>query len=424
MDNYQLPITQYLITQYLIPMQPFNPLDPAILPNPYPAYARLRAEEPVHWGNAADAGLPGRWYLVRYSDVLTVLKDPRFGREVDKVLPPSRVRPVAPADQPLADVAQGWMILRDPPDHTRLRALAQAAYAPRRVNGLRPQIEQLAHRLIDDMLAHGPPLDLLQHFALPLTMYMTAQILGLPASDYAQLMPWSRALAAVIDLNQADDVRHRSRQALGELTAYLQEIFAERRRRPQADLISALLQPGNAAAPLHEAELLGTVTHLLFVGNDPVMHEIGMAVITLLQQPEQLALLRANPGLIDNAVEEMLRYDSPVQMTFRYALTEVELNGKRLHTGDHVAVVLGAANRDPACCPEPDRLDLTRSPTPLAHFGAGIHYCLGAPLARLEGQLGLNALLQRLPALALATTELAWQPTVAVRGVVSLPVTF
>jgi cytochrome P450 len=402
----------------------FNPLSPTILPDPYPAYARLRTVDPVHWGSADDAGLAGRWYLVRYADVVAVLKDQRFGREVDQVLPPAALPVVTPADQPLADVAKGWMILRDPPVHTRLRGLVQGAYTPRRVNALRPQIAQLANRLIDAMLAHGPPLDLLQHFALPLTVYMTAQVLGLPAADYDRLMPWSRALAAVIDLNQAADVRQRSRQAFAELTDYLQGIIADRRRQPQDDLISALLQSEGGAQSLTTEELIGSLTHLLFVGNDPVMHEIGMAVITLLRHPVQLALLRANPDLIGNAVDELLRYDSPVQMTFRYALTDVELAGKTLRTGDHVALVLGAANRDPACCAYPDRLDLTRTPGPVAHFGAGIHYCLGAPLARLEGQIGLAALVERLPALALATEELPWQPTVAVRGVVELPVTF
>lgn len=405
-------------------MERFNPLAPTILPDPYPAYARLREVDPVHWGNADDAGATGRWYLVRYADVLAVLKDPRFGREVDQVLPPAALPTIDPADQPLADVAKGWMILRDPPVHTRLRSLVQGAYTPRRVNALRPQIEGLAHRLIDAMIAHGPPLDLLQHFALPLTVYMTAQLLGLPSADYDRLMPWSRALAAVIDLNQVDDMRQHSRQALAELTEYLQGIIAERHRQPQDDLISTLLQAEGGAQPLTEEELIGSLTHLLFVGNDPVMHEIGMAVITLLRHPTQLALLRANPELISNAVDELLRYDSPVQMTFRYALTTVALGGKTLRTGDLVALVLGAANRDPECCPAPDRLDITRTPGPVAHFGAGIHYCLGAPLARLEGQIALAALLQRLPALALATEALVWQPTVAVRGVVSLPVTF
>ncbi len=252
---------------------------------------------------------------------------------------------------------------------------------------------------------------------------MTAHMLGLPGEDYDQLMPWSRALAAVIDLNQADDVRQLSRQAVAELQDYLRAIISARRRHPQNDLISLMLQPDNAAK-LREDELIGSLTHLLFVGNDPVMHEIGMAVITLLNHPDQMALLRANPGLMPNAVDELLRYDSPVQMTFRYALTDVEFQGKQLRTGDHVALVLGAANRDPFCCAEPDQLEITRPVGQVAHFGAGVHYCLGAPLARLEGQIALNALLQRLPSLALATDALAWQKTVAVRGVVALPITW
>ena len=405
-------------------MQPFNPLSPEVLSNPYPHYALLRSADLVHWGSAADADLPGRWYVTRFDDVNAVLKDQRFGREVHKVLPPNTLAPVIEADQGLSNLAEGWMILRDPPVHTRLRGLVHTFYTPRKVNEFRAEIEAIAHHLLDEMLAAGPPLDLLTHFSLPLTVLMTAHLLGLPRADYDRLMPWSRALAAVIDLNQAEAVRERSRQAVAELTDYLAVLIDTRRRQPQADLISALLQQGDQAQPLNISELLGSLTHLLFVGNDPVMHEIGMAVITLTQHPDQLALLRTNPDLIPNAVDELMRYDSPVQMTFRYALTDVELHGKQLRTGDHVALVLGSANRDPACCPAPDLLDITRPVGQVAHFGAGIHYCLGAPLAKLEGQIGLNALLQRLPDLALATNALEWQKTVAVRGVVELPVTF
>ncbi|CAN5430522.1 cytochrome P450 [soil metagenome] len=404
-------------------MQRYNPLTEAALSNPYPAYALLRQQDPVHWGEADDANLPGRWYVTRFDDVTAVLKDQRFGREVHKGLPPAMQPMVAEADKPLADMAEAWMILRDPPVHTRLRSLVQNIYTPRRVAELRPQIEAITQRLIDDMVAAGRSLDLLTHFSLPLTVTMTAHMLGLPGEDYDQLMPWSRALAAVIDLNQADAVRQLSRQAVAELQDYLRDIISARRRQPQNDLISLMLQPDNTAG-LSEAELIGSLTHLLFVGNDPVMHEIGMAVITLLNHPDQMALLRTNPALIQNAVDELLRYDSPVQMTFRYALTDVEFRGKQLRTGDHIALVLGAANRDPSCCAEPEQLEITRPVGQVAHFGAGVHYCLGAPLARLEGQIGLNALLQRLPNLALATDTLVWQKTVAVRGVVELPVQF
>lgn len=414
----------------------FNPLDPAVLADPYPHYARLRTEDPVHWGMADDAGLPGRWYITRFDDVTALLKDARFGREVHRVVPPAQnkdgaagttLHPSAEdgaADATLRAMADQWMILRDPPAHTRLRSVVLKAYTPRRVEALRPVIAATAHRLIDDMLAHDPPVDLLTHFALPFSVQIVAQILGLPLENYALLMPWSRALAAVIDLNQSKTSRAQSRLAVAELNGYLAQIIEERRRRPQDDLISALLHLEQTERALTNAELLGDITVLLFAGNDPVMHQIGNAVITLQRHPDQLALLRANPSLMSNAVEELLRFDSSVQATFRYALADVEWGGRAIRAGDHVAVMLASANRDPACCPDPDRLDIARPIGQVATFGAGIHYCLGAPLARIEGEIALAALLERLPNLALATDQLKWQPTVAVRGPVVLPVTF
>jgi hypothetical protein len=402
-------------------MQRFDPLHPAVLRHPYPYYAYLRTHDPIHWGSAADAGAEGRWYVTRFADVAAILKEPRFGREVDKVLPPSALTPLDPADQPLRQMADWWMILRDPPIHTRLRSVVQRAYTPRRIEALRPAITATAHRLIDVMLTHGPPLDLLQHFALPFSVQIVAHVLGLPVEDYPYLMPWSRALASVIDLNQSEESRQRSRQTVAELTAYLDTMVDVRRHFPQDDLISALLQLEGDHA-LSDEELRGDITILLFAGNDPVMHQIGNGVMTLLQHPDQLALLRNEPTLWENAVDELLRYDSSVQMTFRYALTEIEWAGKTLHTGDHVALVFGSANRDPALWPEPNRLDLTRPVSQTATFGFGPHYCLGAALARQEGRIALEALWERLPTLALATHQLEWQPTVAVRGVTHLPV--
>ncbi len=396
----------------------FDPLAPANLASPYAAYRRLQESDPVHWGAADDAGLPGRWYVVRYADVMAVLRDARFGREVGRYVPPS---PPLPADRLLHEVAEGWMILRDPPDHTRLRALVSPLYTPRRIQQLRGEIAGAARDLIAEMHSAGPGCDFLNVFALPLTVHMTAIMLGLPASERSLLTEWSRALAAAIDLNQEEPVRRRIRAAVAECAAYVREVIAARRRTPQADLISALV-----ASDPDDATVVGTVTHLLFVGNDPVMHMLGNALITLDAQPQARAWLAAHPETIENALDELMRYDSPVQMTFRYALTDVELHGKQLRTGDHVAVVLGAANRDPAQYPDPDRLDLARPVGTPAHFGMGIHYCLGAPLARLEGQIALRTLMTELPDLrpAQAAHELVWQRTVAVRGVESLPVLF
>ena len=400
----------------------FNPLDPSALINPYPFYRELQAHDPIHWGSADDAGLAGRWYVTRYADVMALLKDARFGREVDKVVatPP---RPAA--DHLLTEVAQGWMILRDPPDHTRLRGLVMAHYTPRKVQQLTPQIDAAARRLIAEMREGGPGVDFLSAFTLPLTVQMTALMLGLAAEpdDLARLTEWSRALAAVIDLNQAEEIRARVRVAVQECTDYVRQVIHARRSAPRDDLISALIHAPHEP-PVTDDELVGTVTHLLFVGNDPVMHMFGNALITLAAHPDARAWLLAHPDQVAGALDEIMRYDSPVQMTFRYALTDVEWQGKQVRVGDHVAVVLGAANRDPQHFPSPDTLQLTRPVGTPAHFGMGIHYCLGAPLARLEGQIGLRALMEELPDLrpALAADELTWQQTVAVRGVTELPV--
>jgi cytochrome P450 len=317
------------------------------------------------------------------------------------------------------------MILRDPPTHTRLRGLVMASYTPRRVQQLTPQIDAAARSLIAGMRRAGPGVDLLTAFALPLTVQMTALMLGLATDDLEKLTAWSRALAAVIDLNQAEEIRARVRVAVRECTEYVRQVIGERRASPRDDLISALIQqPGERA--MSDEELVGTVTHLLFVGNDPVMHMFGNALITLSSHPVQRAWLAANPDKVEGALDEIMRYDSPVQMTFRYALADVELHGKQMRVGDHVAVVLGAANRDPYHFASPDTLDLTRPVGTPAHFGMGIHYCLGAPLARLEGQVGLRALMAELPNLrpAIPTAQLEWQQTVAVRGVTTLPVEF
>ena len=398
---------------------PFNPLDADVLADPYPHYRRLQADDPIHWGDAGDMGLPGRWYVTRLDDVVTVLKDNRFGREIDGVRP--ELAPTIPPDErEIAALARGWMILRDPPVHARLRGLAQRRFVPRVVDGLRDEVKAWAGHLIRAMIQAGPPQDLLTNYALPLTVGVTARSLGLPLEDLPRLAEWSRTLATLIDLNQSEETRAHSRRAVTELIDYLREIVAERRRHPAEDLLSDLAHMDD----LSEDELMGTLTHLIFVGNDPVMHMIGNGVYHLLRRPAHLDRLRRYPDQIEAAVDELMRFDSPVQMTFRYALEAVTLHGKQMRIGDHVAVVLGAANRDPAHHPQPDVLDFDRVQRPLMHFGQGIHYCLGAPLARIEGQIGILSLIEELPDLALIEEQPSWQRTAAVRGLIRLPVRF
>jgi cytochrome P450 len=403
-------------------MRRYNPFDPVVLPDPYPHYRWLREHDPVHWGAPGDPDRRGTWYLFRHAEVLPTLKDPRFGREVWRVVPPDAQSPVPEAYRPLAEMSQHWMILRDPPTHTRLRALVNKAFTPRMVEQIVPRIAVHAAALLAEKLPTGQ-IDLVADYARPLPVLVIAEILGIPPEDYRLFMPWSIDLAMTIDLRQSDEVRRRGTQAMVELCDYLRGVIALRRRSPRDDLISGLLQAEEHGRRLSEDEVLGMITMLLTAGNDPTMHLISNAVLTLLRHPEQLDRLRNEPDLLETALDELLRYDSCVQMTFRFALEDVVLGGKRLRAGDHVALVLGSALRDPDYCAEPDRLDITRVNNRLA-FGLGIHFCLGMALARAEGQTALATLLREVPSFELAAEQLVWHDAAAVRGVVSLPLRF
>ena len=400
-------------------MQRYDPFDPAVLPDPYSHYRRLRAEDAVHWGAAGDPARPGTWYLFRHDDVLATLKDPRFGRELARALPPEELPPVPDAHRDLALMSEHWMILRDPPTHTRLRALVNKAFTPRMIGRIVPRIAVHAEQLLAAKLPTGQ-IDLIDDYARPLPVLVIAEMLGIPPEDYQRFIPWAAALAKTIDLRQTDDVRERGTQAITELCDYLRGAIALRRDDPRDDLLSAMLGAEENGRKLSDDEVLGMATLLFMAGNDPTMHLIGNAVLALLRHPEHLARLRAEPALLENALDELLRYDSCVQMTFRFVMEDLALGGKRLRAGDHVALVLGSALRDPAHCDSPDHIDLDRPNNKLA-FGLGIHFCLGVALARAEGQVALGTLLHRVPAFELATDTLVWEDAAAIRGVVSLP---
>lgn len=400
-------------------MQRFDPFDRTIVLDPYPHYRRLRAEDPVHWGVAGDPARPGTWYLFRHDDVMATLKDPRFGRELARALPPEDLPPVPDAHRDLALMSEHWMILRDPPTHTRLRGLVNKAFTPRMIQRIVPRIAAHAEQLLAAKLPTGQ-IDLIDDYARPLPVLVIAEMLGIPPEDYQLFIPWAAALAKTIDLRQTDDVRLRGTQAITELCDYLRGAIASRRADPRDDLISGMLQAEENGRKLNDDEVLGMITLLFMAGNDPTMHLIGNAALALLRHPELGARLRSQPALIENALDELLRYDSCVQMTFRFVMEDLTLGGKRLRAGDHVALVLGSALRDPAYCPSPDRIDLDRQNNKLA-FGLGIHFCLGVALARAEGQTALSTLLRLVPTFELATDTLVWEDAAAIRGVVSLP---
>lgn len=402
---------------------PFDPLAPAVLANPYPYYRWLQNHDPVHWGKAGEPGQAGCWYITRYAEATAALKEPRLGREIWRLHPePAQETDVA-SDSPSLAMSKQWMVLRDPPVHTRLRSLVQRAFTPRMIEQLRPRMTGLVNALLNQGIEQGQ-MDLLRDFAQPLPVIMIAELLGVPAVDQVRFMPWSRALAAVIEFEQNEAVRAAGDQAVLALADYLRTIIDRRRRQPQDDLISALLAVEEDGRRPSEEELIGTMTQLLFGGNEPVLHLIGNGLLALLQHPAQCAAWRATPALSETAIDELMRYDSSVQMTFRYALAEVVLGDQTIQPGQQVAIVMGAANRDPAYFADPDTLDLARTPNRHLSLGVGIHYCIGAALAKAEASTAFSVLLNRLPNLALQPVDLHWRRAVAVRGLEELPVIF
>jgi cytochrome P450 len=391
---------------------PFNPLIPQFRSDPYPFYRRYREADPVHWN-----GLPGRpgqgaWYLFKHDDVMAALRDGSLGKTS---------KPMAP--DPLGGLLAQWMLLRNPPDHTRLRALVSRAFTPQVVDRLKPAIQGIADFLLDQVQP-AREMDVILHYASALPLIVIAELLGIPTSDRGQFRKWSIDLGVVLDLNATREGVIRASRSTLELTEYLRRIVVERRRHPKDDLISALIAAEEAGETLTENELLAMCVLLLGAGHETSVNLIGNGTLALLRNPDQLVKLRDHPALAESAVEELLRYDSSVQMVFREALADLEVGGKRIRRGEAVVALLGSANRDPAVFVDPDRLDLTRARTRHSAFGMGIHFCLGAPLARLEAQIGFETLLRRMPDLALGSAPLIWRDGIVFHGVEALPVTF
>jgi cytochrome P450 len=388
--------------------QSFNPFDPAVMADPYPYYRTMRERDPVHWSEPLRA-----WFLTRHRDVVELLRDDRFSADRTRS---ERYRPPPPGRRQRAPS----MLVTDPPDHTRLRGLVSRAFTPRMVERLRPRVEGIVDDLLDSLSTRHEAC-LVTDLAYPLPVIVIAEMLGVPPEDRQQFQDWSavavRGLDPVLDASTQELVR----EATDALDDYLAGIVARRRADPGDDLISALVAVDEGDDALSEGELVTMCALLLVAGHETTVNLIGNGVLALLRDPTQLERLRREPALAASAVEELLRYCSPVQWTSRVALTEVELDGRRIAADQAVIGVLAAANRDPAVFADPDLLDVGRNPNPHVAFGRGIHFCLGAPLARLEGQIVLPALLRRFPDLRLAG-EPESRPTWVLRGLSRLPV--
>jgi cytochrome P450 len=390
----------------------FDPRDPTFRLNPYPTYSWLRDNAPIYYWPTWSI-----WFVASHADCAALLRDPRLGREQMGMAAPPLTQ------DPLNNMLSHWMLLRDPPDHTRLRGLVHKAFTPRMVAQLQGQIQTLANDLLDQVQDQGE-MDLVADFAYPLPVAVICALLGVSPADYPYFHGWSDAIARSLDLTDSQEVYVNASLAAGELTNYLDQLLAERRRNPQPDLFSALVAVEEAGEKLNREELFATCALLLIAGHETTVNLISNGTLAMLQHRAQWELLTANSTVAESAVEELLRYDGPVQLTARLVKEEFTFRDATFQVGQQVAFLLGSANRDPAQFADPEKLDLKRSDNCHLAFGGGIHYCLGAPLARLEGGIAFATLARRFPNLALIDEPISYRDNFTLRGLEKLRVTF
>ena len=399
----------------------FNPLLNPLLRQarewPYPLYQRLRERDPIHRSRAIRG-----WFLFRHADCLAVLRDGRFSADDRNYAGYALQRAWEIADG-LADPNQPDeppMLRRDPPDHTRLRKLVSKAFTPRALEQLRPRVEELADRLLTPLARRGE-FDVIRDFAVPFPVTIIAEMLGIPTCDFATFKRWSDHLVGFLDPLASPGPKV-LRKTVDEFDAYMSRLAEERRQEPAEDLLSALVQTDEQGQRLSAQELQGTLALLLAAGNETTTNLIGNGLVALLRHPDQLAWLRDDPSITEGAVEELLRWDSPVQLTMRIPSEAIDFDRVQFEKHQAVVTVLGAANHDPEAFDRPDVLHLGREPNEHLAFGQGIHFCLGAQLARLEAQVALRELSSRFPNLRLAADRPRWRRLTFLRGVEALPV--
>lgn len=394
----------------------YHLLDPEVLANPYPLYQRLRTQDPVHWDPFLHT-----WVVTRYSDVVRVLNE----FSANRTPTPEQLSAMGLAAMgPIAAVMVKQMLFLDAPSHTRLRSLASQAFTPRRVEVLRQHIQEITNRLIDAVVSAGR-MDVIADLAEPLPCIVTAELLGVPVEHFQRLKLWSQDFAEMLgNFQHNPDRAARILKSVEGMTEYFRAAMAEQRVRPREGLLGALMVAEVAGDRLSDEEIIANVIVTMVGGQETTTNLIGNGMLSLLRNPDQLEKLRADSALIPSAVEELLRYESPSQHTARLAPDDLEIDGRAIRKRQAVIAVMGAANRDPERFPEPDRLDIARRDNRHVAFGWGPHFCFGAALARIEGQIAFETMLRRLPELALAPGPLVWRSNLGLRGLTQLPLTF
>ena len=390
-------------------------LDPEVLADPYPLYHRLRTEDPVHWDPFLHA-----WVVTRYTDVIRVLHD----FLADRTPTPEQLTGMGLSHlNPIAAVMVKQMLFMDPPAHTRLRALASSAFTPSRVEVLRSHIQKIADQLLDGIQGSG--MDVIADFAAPLPAIVTAEMLGVPTSDHLQLKKWSADFAEMLGNFQHNPDRvPRVLRTVEEMLEYFRATVRELRVRPREGLINSLLTAEVNGDRLTEEEVIASAIVTMVGGQETTTNLIGNGVLTLVRNPAEMQRLRSDLSLIPSAVEELLRYEGPSQHTARMAPYDLELGGRQIRKRQAVIAIMGAANRDPGRYSDPDRLDLNRKDNRHIAFGWAAHFCFGAPLARIEGQIAFETILRRMAHLTLQPGPLVWRENLGLRGLKALPITF
>ena len=386
--------------------------------DPYPTYATLRKNEPVPLINEVTMGKA--WLVTRYDDVVTVLKDPRFSNDSRKTA--TEVRKTPWWMPRVMSTFKDTMLLADDPDHRRLRDLVHKAFTPRRLQEINARIEIITDELLDGM-AHKQSIDLIHDFALPIPLTVISDMMGVPQKDRLKFHRW---MGTFLEISAGSKLQMLGKIAnMMQMYQFFKAMISLRRKDPQDDLITALVQAEQDGDRLSEDELIAMIFLLLLAGHETTVNLIGNGTLALLENPDQLHKLQQQPELMDSAVEELLRYTNPVEQPApRYALEDVELSGQKIPRGGRVLVGIASANRDESAFPNADQLNIERTPNKHLAFGLGIHYCLGAPLARMEGKIGLQKLIARYPNMQLGVTsdEVQWRTSMAVRGLKMLPV--
>ncbi|MEU6319891.1 cytochrome P450 [Streptomyces sp. NPDC047009] len=395
----------------------FDPWDPAFVADPYPAYAELRARGRVHYYEPTD-----QWLVPHHADVSALLRDRRLGRtyqhrftheDFGRTAPP-------PEHEPFHTLNDHGMLDLEPPDHTRIRRLVSKAFTPRTVERLKPYVHGLAGDLVSRLVEAGGG-DLLRDVAEPLPVAVIAEMLGIPEADRGQLRPWSADICGMYELGPSEETARKAVRASVEFSDYLRELIATRRKEPGEDLISGLIAAYDEGDRLTEQEMISTCVLLLNAGHEATVNATVNGWWALFRNPDQLAALRADHSLVPSAVEELMRYDTPLQLFERWVLDEIEIDGTTVPRGAEIAMLFGSANHDPAVFTSPEKLDLTREENPHISFSAGIHYCIGAPLARIELAASMTALLEKAPTLR-AAAEPERKPNFVIRGLEGLSV--